>query len=319
MTGIERLRAISGAWDEWGLGGTLTEIADQIEQELARHDEPDSTDKGARLLYVMDEDREALEWVRNHGGLDHVREEWRSRVPYDRYERRRQNLLRHIAECETALGRRRRRIEELGHRVRDLTNESAELRKRTMPEGCEWPRFEDNDPLEFGDKFVERGGVVNVVASVEICADRFEVYGFDGASSQYSKGERVKRPVLDADGVPICGGECVWGINGGLYHVTSANCGEVFARHVGGPFGAEVESAGGEGLYRLRADRLTHTKPEPPDSAERIADEIDRLREEVALHLGDYLYDEDGNDSIQFSMELVAKRCRALAERERGE
>ena len=65
-------------------------------------------------------------------------------------------------------------------------------------------------------------------------------------------------------------------------------------------------------------DTLTHTKP-GIDSLERIADEIDRLREEVALHLGDYLYDEDGNDSIQFSMELVAKRCRALAERERGE
>ena len=33
MTGIERLRAIAGAWDEWGLGGSLTEIADEIEQE----------------------------------------------------------------------------------------------------------------------------------------------------------------------------------------------------------------------------------------------------------------------------------------------
>ena len=125
--------------------------------------------------------------------------------------------------------------------------------------------------------------------------------------------------LIGADGRPIREDERVFGINGGLYRVTSAHDGKVFARYVNGPFGAEVESAGGEGLYRLRADQLTHTKPEPPDSAERIADEIDRLREEVALHLGDYLYDEDGNDSIQFSMELVAKRCRALAERERGE
>ena len=35
MTGTERLRAIAGAWDEWGLGGTLTELADEIERERA--------------------------------------------------------------------------------------------------------------------------------------------------------------------------------------------------------------------------------------------------------------------------------------------
>lgn len=87
----------------------------------------------------MDEDgRAALDWVREHGGLDYVKSEWRSRVPHDRYERRRQRLLGHIAECETALGRRREIISELSHRVSDLTRENAELRKRAMPEGCEW-------------------------------------------------------------------------------------------------------------------------------------------------------------------------------------
>ena len=34
MTGIDRLRTLAGAWDEWGLGGTLAEIADEIEREL---------------------------------------------------------------------------------------------------------------------------------------------------------------------------------------------------------------------------------------------------------------------------------------------
>lgn len=87
---------------------------------------------------LPDEDRKAIAWVREQGGLDHVRAEWHSRVPYDLYERRRQRLLGHIAECETALGRRWRRIEELGQRVSDLTNESAELRKRAMPQGYEW-------------------------------------------------------------------------------------------------------------------------------------------------------------------------------------
>lgn len=76
------------------------------------------------------EDREAIAWVREHGGIDYVKREWRSRVPYDRYERRRHSLLGHIAECETALGRRREIISKLGHRVSDLTRENAELRRR---------------------------------------------------------------------------------------------------------------------------------------------------------------------------------------------
>ena len=35
MTGIERLRTLAGAWDEWGLGGALEDVADQIERERA--------------------------------------------------------------------------------------------------------------------------------------------------------------------------------------------------------------------------------------------------------------------------------------------
>lgn len=38
------------------------------------------------MMYVTDEGRNAIAWVREHGGLDHVRAEWRSRIPYDRYE-----------------------------------------------------------------------------------------------------------------------------------------------------------------------------------------------------------------------------------------
>lgn len=119
-----------------------------------------------------------------------------------------------------------------------------------------------------------------------------------------------QRPVLDSDGVPINKGDTVWLTGEPEYSWTVTHVSE---RHVGGycnEDGSDLD---------MHSKSLTHTKPEPTDSLERIADEIDRLREDVAQHLGDYLYDEDGNDSIQFSMELVAKRCRALAERERGE
>lgn len=191
MSGIDRLRAIAGAWDEWGLGGALADIAEQIELERAcdadtienirlivggviddmeRHvsghegmeDSPvarwarelrealggDGRDHAADVSVsaydlLPQEDREAVAWVREHGGLDHVRAEWRSRVPYDRYELMRQRLLGHIAECETALGRRNQRIAELGRRVNDLMIENVEMRRRAMPDGCKWPRFEE--------------------------------------------------------------------------------------------------------------------------------------------------------------------------------
>lgn len=179
-----------------------------------------------------------------------------------------------------------------------------------------WPRYESGESVGFGDDVSRHGEdfEVNVIALYR-----------DGSFSlnfwAYSKGERVKRPapaVLAADGEPLLKHETVYEIKTGeRYFVTNVFDGMTepdFPEHT-----VECRKYEDVVTHMFRPSQLTHTKPEPPDSAERIADEIDRLREEVALHLGDYLYDEDGNDSIQFSMELVAKRCRALAERERGE
>lgn len=173
-----------------------------------------------------------------------------------------------------------------------------------------WPRYDSGELVGFGDDVSRHGGdfEANVVALYR-----------DGSFSlnfwAYSKGERVKRPVVPAaDGEPLKVGQTVWDTDAEAdAPLTVVEVSSDLVR-------CEYTWKDGK-TYRpcYPPDQLTHTKPEPPDSAERIADEIDRLREEVALHLGDYLYDEDGNDSIQFSMELVAKRCRALAERERGE
>ena len=178
------------------------------------------------------EDREAVAWVRKHGGIDHVRVEWNERVPRDRYVRRRQRLLRHIAECETALGRRNRRIEELGHRVSDLTAENAELRKRAMPEGMEWlveawPRFEDGGPVRVGDEFMGKDGKTYTVKQIRFMGCFFSLYDFCGEKPQFKAdyGVRVKRPapkVLDADGVEIEVGDDLYSVEGMLkFHVSS--------------------------------------------------------------------------------------------------
>ena len=192
------------------------------------------------------EDREAIAWVRYHGGRDEVRMEldnlrgaiaetcarlgversgdltadaqgiWRAigrlksllgdSAPRAAYERRRQRLLGHIAECETALGRRREIISELNHRVCDLTREIAQMRPRLMTEGMEWlleawPRFEDGEPVRVGDE-VDFGGEGGAASSVELQDDgHFVIHACDGAGDyshrNFRPGERVKRPVAD--------------------------------------------------------------------------------------------------------------------------
>ena len=195
------------------------------------------------------DDREAAAWVLEHGGLDYVKSEWRSRVPYDRYERRRQRLLGHIAECERALGRRNERIEELERSLSEavsaqLASDAAlyDLRRevrgqcqafgvdvsgceiasemlhdmnealsfRLMPEGCEWPRYESGEPVGFGDEVSRLGEVF----SISLYCDGSFALNFRA----YSKGERVRRPapkVLDADGVEIRVGDVLYSIETG--------------------------------------------------------------------------------------------------------
>ena len=72
------------------------------------------------------EDRDAIAWVREHGGLERVKAQRRESIPRAAYDRKKAGFLDHIAECERALGRRREIISELNRRVCDLTRENAE-------------------------------------------------------------------------------------------------------------------------------------------------------------------------------------------------
>ncbi len=245
MTGIERLRELAGGIRQhsvWSVtreeydnahgldaehkGGQLcdllADIAYQIEREQRRDPAADVSVSAYDLL--PEEERDAIAWVRDHGGLDHVRSEWRSRVPYDRYERRRQSLLGHISECDTALGRRRRRIEELECRVKALTNERDELRPRLMPEGYEWPMFEDGEPVRIGDAFAY-GDETFYVDSVQLLRREFHLWATNGRVVTGSNGERCERPapkVLDADGVEVEVGDDLYSVEGMLkFHVSA--------------------------------------------------------------------------------------------------
>lgn len=90
-----------------------------------------------------------------------------------------------------------------------------EIKKRLMPEGMEWPMFEDGDPVRIGDEFMGKDGKTYTVQQVQFIGKCFSLYDFCDRKAQFNAfyGERVKRPatkVLDADGVEIRVGDTVY-------------------------------------------------------------------------------------------------------------
>ena len=190
----------------------------------------------------------ALEWVRDRGGLDAVRERRRESIPRAAYERKKAGWLAHIRECETALAKRSLRIRELEKGLEGtlrrtaelectcvefkarrtkladendtLRNELADIRGRLMPEGMSWPFYEDGEPVRLGEHWQqdEYDWSITSIDSIEFAEDgvRFEN---EYADAFYRYGERVKRPappVLDADGVEIHKGDTVWVASNGM-------------------------------------------------------------------------------------------------------
>lgn len=112
--------------------------------------------------------------------------------------------------------------------VKGATFEQA---KPQLPEGIEWPRFEDGELVRLGDEF-EFDGIKHTVDMI-----RFQVYSdeieptttlldLEWVPVGYKSGARVKRPepeVLDADGVPIKVGDTVWDSNGESHEVVEIN------------------------------------------------------------------------------------------------
>ena len=322
MTGIERLRGYARRMDElhvWPGGARLREIAGQIEREH------DAEVADSPYDAILPEDREAAAWVRDHGGLDAVRSEWSSRVPYDKHEQRRQRLLGHIAECETALRRRNARIEGLGHRVSDLTRENAELRRRAMPEGMEWPKFEDGEPVRIGDEFAERiYGERCRVGHFAINKHAFLIFDDDDVNDceaiDHGTHKRVRRPapkVLDADGESIKVGDVMWSLTDGRKHeVTGIDpiVKEIRIKDESMELGVWVAACG-----------LTHAKPEPP---KRCRDCAHWQKDPNADKMGVcwfFYHEHEGQDCYPARLgdigacEEFMPRVIALAERERGE
>lgn len=187
MTGLQRLRDFAekgAAMLTYYQVEDLRVIADQIEAE--------QEERITRRL----EDREAAEWVRDHGGLDAVR-----------------------TSCGHADNRRVELCSALGIDLDTGWSDAMErMRLRIMPDGMEWPRFEDGEPVRIGDKFECWCGEGHVVGSVSFwgsCAvlnishDHTFVVGHGPEAVHDEHAKRPAPKVLDADGVEIRVGDTV--------------------------------------------------------------------------------------------------------------
>ena len=200
------------------------------------------------------EERDAIAWVREHGGLEEVKSHWTGRVPLSNVKRmvelhkaRRDRLKAHASFLELKCRERQARIVELSKlkcayvdalngvcKRLGLTDGTGlpdmpeviwtELDRRLMPEGMEWPRYEDGEPVRIGDKFSINIGDKDeavVVESIDFYDEKTCVC-YPIGYTILRPGERVKRPtkVLDADGVEIRVDDEVFNVQTGNHHVT---------------------------------------------------------------------------------------------------
>ena len=171
---------------------------DQARQELARLRGEATTVSAYDLL--PQEDRDALRWVREHGGLDVLEAIWDNDVP--------------LANGAISVLWTDARPDDCGNeRVMD------ELSKRLMPEGMEWPRYDTGEPLKLDDEVAVKNCEPVTVRFISFDKNGFSVRHAGGCRVHwFTYGERVKRPapkVLDADGAEIRVGDTVYEVKTG--------------------------------------------------------------------------------------------------------
>ena len=313
LTGIERLQGMSMAFRGYTWGASLSEalgdIAGQIKREMQTSSEVekmkcDPVDASMSAYDLLpEEEREAIAWARDHGGIEHVKAHWSGRVPLSNVKRmvelhkeKRERLKAHALWLERKCHERQRLIVELNKLVGSyraalngvcerlgLTDGTglpdmpeviwAELDRRLMPEGMEWPRFEDGEAVRPGDKLQDKDGDwFEAVSFVFTCSwwsiRGYQTEGFGDLNEKTRRslegmayGTRVKRPVLAGDGKPLREGETVY-----LTGLPTAFVVDRIEYEGGGT--PNVYFADGSWAY---PDLLTH---ERPDSWERLEEDV---------------------------------------------
>ena len=281
MTGIQRLRKIIEDYragrecdgfecTELSCGkcmakNVLEPIADQIEREQ------DAMVADSPYDAILPEDRDAIAWVREHGGLDSVKRllDW---------------VVGHCSteqQLDFDFWLSGRVMHELGFEedMADRDEVGRRLLARLMPDGMCWPVFEDGEPVRIGD----------VVSDVEVRSVVFRGDGIllsdctpvPGWGTWRSYKEPINRPepkVLDADGAEIRAKETVFDKNTGEeLIVTGFEDGRVWCEHRM----TDADALPVRGMWS--PDQLTHERP--------VLD-----ADGVPIKVGDTVYFTDGRE-----------------------
>ena len=176
----------------------------------------------------------------------------------------------------------------LPERLRELADEAEAMEARLMPEGMEWPRFDDGEPVRIGDEFMGKDGKTYTVKQVQLIGKCFSLYDFCDRKPQLNAfyGERVKRPapkVLDADGAEIEVGKTRYGLSdGAAWLVTGFN---------GSKTHPVIASNASKGERELRPEWLTKRAPvlaadgKPLREGETVYDADREGRESIVIRL----------------------------------
>ena len=234
---------------------------------------------------------EAAKWVREHGGLSHVKD-----IYHD---------LRAVVE---RLG-----IEWSESELHGLIDV---LDRRLMPEGCKWPRYASGEQVQFGDAGLDVYGKRRTVEGVKFTQGGFAFISDDKGRTWWANDrgpledpeidpdKRVKHPappVLAADGRPLREGETVWHIKTGReYVVVEPSYGKTVVVRL-----AKYDDAEGE---QYAPDQLTH---ERPDSWQRLEEDADRNPFDYCKEVGHRL-DTCENSEAYKALDIV-RRAKALA------
>ena len=181
------------------------------------------------------------------------------------------------------------------------------LDRRLMPEGMEWPRYESGELVEVGDEVSvtvhdEDGDFERSMAAESVSFDGHGVIIGDSRHVvRLLSGERVRRPaVLAADGEPLEAGQTVYGI-GRSQHEFEVLAPNDVNPEVGDRFNVKCFDKDENEECWCDPRLLTHTKPEPRDSWERIEEDARGLDSGVDCELFTHTHED------------IVRRCKALA------
>ena len=263
------------------MGERFDEWLTACEEEAKGHEAAAQTGRGPGEDVSMSaydrlpkDDREAIAWVRRRGGLEIVKARWAGRVALsnvrymaERHRARVARMRRHIEFVE-------RKCRERQARIVGLNKENSELRRRSMPDGYEWPKRDDGTPVILsegqGEDVVETVAFHYQTAHIDHKSPYVVINPTLVANTRVvclDMGERLGRraPAIAGDGKPLLEGETVWDVDG---------CGPLTVFRLPDKSDIRISLKKDGTFYYRYAEKLTH---ERPDSWERLEEDAEKL------------------------------------------